>query len=125
MKTRLQGRFNDKGEDHDFVVFLSLPHAFVFGHLILELCLFIIISVLPGKVLEEFSVAEEPLPLGDWGKRDVGEGASAAPFPHHQDLPDDEGEEEWKNKVKGAHGCGNDPLGGITEPVSILETLLT
>ena len=91
------------------------------GHLILLLGLLI----LRPEVLEEFSIAEEPLPLGDWGKRDVGEGASAAHFPNHQDLPDDEGEEERENQVKGAHGSGNDPLGRIDEPVSILEAVLT
>ena len=125
MKTRLQGRFNDEGKDHDSVNLLNLPHALVFGFLILLLCFLVIVSVFPSKVLEEFLIAEEPLPLGDWGKRDVGEGASATLFPHHKNLPDDEGEEERKNKMKGAHCSGNDPLDGITEPVSILETLLT
>ena len=121
LKARLQGRFNDQGEDHDSVVLLNHPHALVFCYLILELGLLILLA----EVLEEFAIAEEPLTLGDWGKRDVGEGYTAALSPHHQDLPDDEGEEEWKNKMKGTHGSGNDPLGGIIEPVSILETLLT
>ena len=121
MKARLHRRLYDEGEDHDSVVLLNPPHALVAGHLILLLGLLI----LRPEVLEEFSIAEEPLPLGDWGKRDVGEGASAAHFPHHQDLPDDEGEEERENQVKGAHGSGNDPLGGIDEPVSILEAVLT
>ena len=97
----------------------------MFGLFILLLGLFVIVSLWPGKVLEEFSIAEEPLPPGDWGKEEVGEGISAALFPHHQDLPDDEGEEERENQMKGAHGSGNDPLGGIDEPVSILEALLT
>ena len=121
METCFHGRFYDEGEDHDSVVLLNPLHALVVGHLILLLGLLILCP----EVLEEFSIAEEPLPLGDWGKRDVGEGASAALFPHHQDLPDDEGEEERENQMKGAHGSGNDPLGGIDEPVSILEAVLT
>ena len=120
MKARLHRRFYDEGEDHDSVVLLNPFHALVVGHLILLLGLLI----LRPEVLEEFLIAEEPLPLGDWGKRDVGEGASAALFPHHQELPDDEGEEERENQMKGAHGSGNDPLGGIDEPVSIFKALL-
>ena len=121
MKTRFHRRLYDEGEDHDSVVLLNPLHALVMGTFILQLGLLILCP----EVLEEFSIAQEPLPLGDWGKRDVGEGASAAHFPHHQDLPDDEGEEERENQMKGAHGSGNDPLGGIDEPVSIFKAILT
>ena len=121
MKARLHRRFYDEGEDHDSVVLLNPLHALVLGHLILLLGLLI----LRPEVLEEFSIAEEPLPLGDWGKRDVGEGASAAHFPHHQDLPDDEGEQEGESQVNSAHRSSNDPLSGAIEPVSILKALLT
>ena len=121
METRFHRRFYDEGEDHDSVDLLNPLHTLGMGHFILELGLLI----LRPEVLEEFSIAEEPLPLGNWGKRDVGEGASAALFPHHQDLPDNEGEEERENQMNGAHGSGNDPLGGIVEPVSILKAVLT
>ena len=121
LETCFHRRLYNEGEDYDSVVLLNPLHALVVGHLNQLLGLLILCP----EVLEEFSIAEEPLPLGDWGKRDVGEGASAAHFPHHQDLPDDEGEEERKNQMKGAHGSGNDPLGGIDEPVSIFKALLT
>ena len=121
MKTRFHRRLYDEGEDHDSVILLNLLQAIVIYLLILLSGLIILVSF----VLKFFSIAEEPLPPGDWGKEKIGEGISAALFPHHQDLPDDEGEEERENQMKGAHGSGNDPLGRIDKPVSILEAPLT
>ena len=124
LEARLHWRLYDKGEDHNSAVLLNLLPALVLGHLKLPLGLFIIVSVFPGKVLIEFSIAKESLQLGNWGKREIEEGIYAAPFPRHQDLPHDEGEEERENQVKGAHSSNNNPISGIIEPVSIFEALL-
>ena len=70
-------------------------------------------------------ITEKPFHICYRGKGEVEEGGAAAPFPHHQDLPDDEGEQERESQVDGAHHAGNDPLGGAIEPVSILKALLT
>ena len=121
MKARFHRRLYDKGEDYDSVVLLNPLHALVVGHLIHLLGLLILCP----EVLEEFSITKKPLKLCDWGQGEEEDRDPGTFFPHHQDLPDDEGEEERENQMKGAHGSGNDPLGGVDEPVSILEALLT